>query len=108
VPGAQPDLRVPDYGGQAQPRPYDDPFGHPQQPPHPGYEPQQGNYQPTHQAPQPPQQQPGWPQADGAAVAGGEATMRIDPSAFGGGLGGRPGDDPIDPTAIYTPNEPRR
>jgi hypothetical protein len=35
--------------------------------------------------------------------------MRIDPSAYqGDALGGRPGDDPIDPTAIYTPNEPRR
>jgi hypothetical protein len=37
--------------------------------------------------------------------------MRIDPTSLGGGFGGdhrRPGDDPIDPTAIYTPNEPRR
>ncbi len=38
--------------------------------------------------------------------------MRLDPAAFGGNAFGgdqrRPGDDPIDPTAIYTPNEPRR
>ncbi|WP_433437878.1 hypothetical protein [Nonomuraea sp. CA-141351] len=92
--GTQPELRVPDYSNQA-PRPYDDPFGHPQQPPHGGYEPQQGQYQPTHQAPQ-----PGWPQTEGV----GESTMRLDSSAYGT----RPGDDPIDPTAIYTPNEPRR
>ncbi|MEV4107684.1 hypothetical protein [Nonomuraea sp. NPDC049695] len=93
--GTQPELHVPDYSNQA-PRSYDDPFGHPQQPAHGGYEPQQGQYQPTHQAQQ---QQPGWPQAEG-----GDATMRLDPSAYGS----RPGDDPIDPTAIYTPNEPRR
>ncbi|MGI5283827.1 hypothetical protein ACQEVF_10885 [Nonomuraea polychroma] len=98
--GTTPDLRVPDYAGQ--PGPYDDPFGHPQQPQQPGaYEPQQGAYdprpyQPTHQAPAGRQDQ-------------GESTMRIDPAAYrGDALGGRPGDDPIDPTAIYTPNEPRR
>ncbi|MFG2073995.1 hypothetical protein [Nonomuraea maritima] len=93
--GTQPELRAPDYSGQ-QGRPYDDPFGHPQQPPQPGggYEPQQGQYQPTHQA-----SPAGWP--DGQA----ESTMRIDPF---GGEQRRPGDDPIDPTAIYTPNEPRR
>ncbi|WP_263657446.1 hypothetical protein [Nonomuraea gerenzanensis] len=115
--GTQPELRVPDYGAQ-QARPYDDPFGHPQAPapqhtpqhaqPQPGgYEPQQGQYQPTHQAPhQQQQQQGGW-----ADAQGGESTMRIDPASFGGSYGGdqrRPGDDPIDPTAIYTPNEPRR
>ncbi|MGW3342804.1 hypothetical protein ACWDA3_05835 [Nonomuraea rubra] len=104
--GTQPELRVPEYGGQ-QSRPYDDPFGHPQQQPQQGgYEPQQGQYQPTHQAPQQPQQG-GWP----ADAQGGESTMRIDPTSLGGGFGGdhrRPGDDPIDPTAIYTPNEPRR
>ncbi|MFB4266322.1 hypothetical protein [Nonomuraea sp. GTA35] len=108
--GTQPELRVPEYGGQ-QNRAYDDPFGHPQQQPpaqpqHGGYEPQQGQYQPTHQAPQQPQQG-GWP----ADAQGGESTMRIDPTSLGGGFGGdhrRPGDDPIDPTAIYTPNEPRR
>ncbi|AQZ66605.1 hypothetical protein BKM31_38765 [[Actinomadura] parvosata subsp. kistnae] len=143
--GTQPELRVPDYGGQ-QGRPYDDPFGHPQQPQHAapphqgpthaapphaappqaapphagpqhagpqhagpqhgGYEPQQGQYQPTHQAPQQQPQQQGWPDPQN-----GESTMRIDPATFGGGYGTdqrRPGDDPIDPTAIYTPNEPRR
>ncbi|MFC7589890.1 hypothetical protein ACFQYP_44025 [Nonomuraea antimicrobica] len=132
--GTQPELRVPDYAGQqtGQPgRQYDDPFGHPQhsaqqhpQPPqHPGpqqpgpqqypapqhgapqhssgYEPQQGQYQPTHQA------APGWPDVQG------DSTMRLDPTQYGGGSGfggdqRRPGDDPIDPTAIYTPNEPRR
>ncbi|MGP3932240.1 hypothetical protein [Nonomuraea sp. KM88] len=99
LPGTQPELRVPDYTGQP-PQQYDDPFGHPQQPyqqPHQqqggGYEPQQGQYQPSHQVP------------------AGDATMRLDPSfgpdAFGGDQR-RPGDDPIDPTAIYTPNEPRR
>jgi hypothetical protein len=99
--GTAPDLRVPDYANQ--PRPYDDPFGHPQQ--QGAYEPQQGAYeprpyQPAHQAPT------GW--NDGQA----ESTVRLDPSALrGDALGGeqrRPGDDPIDPTAIYTPNEPRR
>ncbi|MEQ4715339.1 hypothetical protein [Nonomuraea sp. B19D2] len=99
--GTQPELHVPDYSNQA-PRPYDDPFGHPQQPAPGGYEPQQGQYQPTHQQQQ--QQQPGWPQAEG----GGDATMRLDSAPFGSGFGTRPGDDPIDPTAIYTPNEPRR
>ncbi|MFI7643026.1 hypothetical protein [Nonomuraea sp. NPDC049400] len=98
--GTQPELHVPDYSNQA-PRPYDDPFGHPQQPAPGGYEPQQGQYQPTHQQQQ---QQPGWPQTEG----GGDATMRLDSAPFGGDFGTRPGDDPIDPTAIYTPNEPRR
>ncbi|MDX3107926.1 hypothetical protein PW035_44400, partial [Nonomuraea angiospora] len=99
--GTQPELRVPDYSSQA-PRPYDDPFGHPQHLQQGGYEPQQGQYQPTHQAPQ--QQQP-WPHQ---AEPVGDATMRLDSTPFGGGYGARPGDDPIDPTAIYTPNEPRR
>ncbi|MEU8317139.1 hypothetical protein AB0C33_02115 [Nonomuraea sp. NPDC048881] len=106
--GTQPDLRVPDYAGQPA-RPYDDPFGHPQQAqPYQqqqnAYEPQQGQYEqpqtyrPTHQAPA------GWNEAQS------ESTMRLDPSQFGDALGAqnRPGDDPIDPTAIYTPNEPRR
>ncbi|MER6943294.1 hypothetical protein ABT294_04650 [Nonomuraea sp. NPDC000554] len=133
--GTQPDLRVPDYSSQ-QARPYDDPFGHPQQA-HPQqahpqqanpqqahpqapqhsqqpyhsqqpqhsqpYEPQQGQYapqgyQPTHQA-------AGWPEPHG------ESTMRLDPASYRGdalGDSSRQGDDPIDPTAIYTPNEPRR
>ncbi|WP_245764948.1 hypothetical protein [Nonomuraea jiangxiensis] len=99
--GTQPELRVPDYSSQAG-RSYDDPFGHPQQHPQQpaAYEPQQGQYQPTHQAPPQP---PGWPEPQG------ESTMRLDASAtpFGGDQR-RPGDDPIDPTAIYTPNEPRR
>lgn len=85
----EPDLRVPDYTGQpttgqpttGQPRPYDDPFGHPQAP---AYQPQE-------------------PQ--------GESTMRFDASMYQGDALGGPaprGDEPIDPTAIYTPNEPRR
>ncbi|MEV4562664.1 hypothetical protein AB0K12_02715 [Nonomuraea sp. NPDC049419] len=84
--------------GAPQPRPYDDPFGHPQGA---GYEPQQGQYQPTHQAPA--AQQGQW---EGAPA---DSTMRLDQfqqGAFGDQRG--PGDDPIDPTAIYTPNEPRR
>ncbi|WP_206060833.1 hypothetical protein [Nonomuraea basaltis] len=107
--GTTPDLRVPDYADR--PGSYDDPFGHPQQPQQGAYEPQQGayepqmgayeprSYQPTHQAPT------GW--TDGQA----ESTIRLDPSLRGDALGGeprRPGDDPIDPTAIYTPNDPRR
>ncbi|MCK2221197.1 hypothetical protein MF672_046460 [Actinomadura sp. ATCC 31491] len=97
--GTTPDLRVPDYT-----------FGHPQsQAP---YEPQQGGYeprpyQPAHQAPAAPAT-PGWPGGE----AQGESTVRLDPSAMrGDALDGdqrRPGDDPINPTAIYTPNEPRR
>ncbi|MEU8104760.1 hypothetical protein AB0C18_13665 [Nonomuraea muscovyensis] len=67
------------------------------------YEPQPAPYEP-----QPYQQQPpssGWePQA--------ESTVRLDPESYrsGDALGEqrRDGDDPIDPTAIYTPNEPRR
>ncbi|HEX4816998.1 MAG TPA: hypothetical protein VFV66_30015 [Nonomuraea sp.] len=92
--GTAPDLRVPDYA--SQPRPYDDPFGHSQQP-HPqqqnAYEPRP--YRPTHQAPQSRQDAPA------------ESTARLDPSSTGGDPR-RPGDEPIDPTAIYTPNEPRR
>ncbi|MFI6538348.1 hypothetical protein ACIBHY_38255 [Nonomuraea sp. NPDC050547] len=91
--GTAPDLRVPDYTGQAGP--YDDPFGHPQQQP---------------PAPQQPQQayQPGWNGGESPA----ESTVRLDQSMFRGGDAlndpPRQGDDPIDPTAIYTPNEPRR
>ncbi|MEU8397399.1 hypothetical protein AB0C28_19575 [Nonomuraea sp. NPDC048892] len=109
--GTQPELRVPDYG-QGGGQYGGDPFGHPQQEllrqvqeQNGGYEPQQGQYRPTHQAPQAAAAQPGWPDQ-------GESTMRLDPAAFGGNAFGgdqrRPGDDPIDPTAIYTPNEPRR
>lgn len=98
--GTQPDLRVPDYGGQA--RPYDDPFGHPQttehQPRHSApqpaaYEPQV--YQPTHQAPG------GWSGEQQQTAAPADSTVRLDQNTYRG-------DDPIDPTAIYTPNEPRR
>jgi hypothetical protein len=100
--GTAPDLRVPDYAGR--PGPFDDSFGQPHQPRHGAYEPQQGAYeprpyQPVHQA------HPGW--QDGQA----ESTVRLDQSARAEPPGGdhrRPGDDPIDPTAIYTPNEPRR
>jgi hypothetical protein len=107
--GTQPDLRVPDY--TSQPSPYDDPFGHPQQPPQ-----QQAHQpQPQQQAPQQGQHQPGQPnpyepqayQPTHQAPAGwsggqpADSTVRLDPNSYRG-------DDPIDPTAIYTPNEPRR
>ncbi|WP_214320957.1 hypothetical protein [Nonomuraea sediminis] len=84
--GTQPELRVPDYGAGS-------PFGHPQQPQQQqgGYEPQPQTYQPQHQ---------GWTEQPG------DSTVRLDPSMFGGQH--PQGDDPIDPTAIYTPNEPRR
>jgi hypothetical protein len=88
--GTQPDLRVPDY---QQPRPYDEMYGQSQPQQQAQYEPQQGHYQPQHhQAPA-------------------DSTIRLDQSSFhGDALGDQPrqGDDPIDPTAIYTPNEPRR
>ncbi|MFC4011550.1 hypothetical protein ACFOY2_30270 [Nonomuraea purpurea] len=96
MPGAQPELRVPDYS--SAPGSYDQPFGHPQQ--QPAYEPQQGQYQPGHQA------APGWPEPP--PPGGVESTMRIGGGTSFGGDQRRPGDDPIDPTAIYTPNEPRR
>ncbi|MEU4228744.1 hypothetical protein AB0F17_31000 [Nonomuraea sp. NPDC026600] len=125
--GAQ-DLRVPDYASQQQARPYDDPFGHPQQLQQPGYPPQPPAHQaqppahqaqpPAHQAqyePQPAQYepQPYQPhhQATGWNEPPTESTVRLDPSMFrGDALGDAPsqGDDPIDPTAIYAPNEPRR
>ena len=112
--GGAPDLRVPDYASQQQARPYDDPFGHPQLQ-QPGFPPQP----PAHQAqyePQPAQYEP-QPYQPHHQAAGGwgehpaESTVRLDQSMFqGDALGDAPrqGDDPIDPTAIYTPNEPRR
>jgi hypothetical protein len=97
--GTQPQMsyesepRLPDYSGQ-QPQhraaPYDDPFGHPQ------------NQQPSAYQPQ---QQGTWDQPHP------ESTVRLDPAMYqGDALNGprREGDDPIDPTAIYTPNDPRR
>ncbi|MEU7861490.1 hypothetical protein [Nonomuraea sp. NPDC049141] len=123
-----PDLRVPDYASQQQATPYDDPFGHPQQLQQPGYPPQPPAHQaqpPAHQAPYEPHQaqyepqpaqyepQPYQPhhQAAGWNEPPTEATVRLDQSMFrGDALGDGPGqgDDPIDPTAIYAPNEPRR
>ncbi|WP_219470551.1 hypothetical protein [Nonomuraea rhizosphaerae] len=112
-PGQGPDLRVPDYTSQQQQAtPYDGPFGHPQQP-FPGsqqqYEPQPGQYEPQpyqghHQAPQPPPGQPQW----GDPV--GESTIKLDQSMYPGDALGdqQPGEATIDPTAIYTPNDPRR
>ncbi|MEU7741783.1 hypothetical protein [Nonomuraea sp. NPDC049158] len=128
--GAPSDLRVPDYASQQQARPYDDPFGHPQhqqpgyptqppahqapahqvpyEPPQAQYEPQPGQYEPQPYQPHHQSQPPaaGW--GDHPA----ESTVRLDPSMYrGDALGGdapRQGDDPIDPTAIYSPNEPRR
>jgi hypothetical protein len=108
-----------------QPRPYDDPFGHPQQPEgthragarqrpaasptaygtYEPYEPQSAHYESRPYQPQP--HSSGWDDHDQA-----ESTVRLDQSSY------RPdpqrdqrrgdGDEPIDPTAIYTPNEPRR
>jgi hypothetical protein len=95
--GTEPQLRVPEYtsspGGG-----YDDPFGHPQTPQAPPLQ-QQGQGQP-------------W---DAPA----EATLRFDPSAYQNdplnapgpgdqaGTAGRGWDSqPIDPTAIYTPERP--
>ncbi|MFD1542166.1 hypothetical protein [Nonomuraea guangzhouensis] len=116
-----PDLRVPDYASQQQASPYDDPFGHPQQLQQPGYPPQPPAHQaqpPAHQAqyePQPAQYEPQPYQPHHQAARWNEppteATVRLDQSMFqGDALGGAPGqgDDPIDPTAIYAPNEPRR
>ncbi|MFG1963774.1 hypothetical protein [Nonomuraea sp. NPDC049028] len=121
--GAPSDLRVPDYASQQQARPYDDPFGHPQQQ-QPGYPTQPPAHQaPAHQVPyepQPAQYEPqpyqphhqSQPQAAGWGDHPAESTVRLDQSMFrGDALGGdapRQGDDPIDPTAIYSPNEPRR
>ncbi|MEV4549468.1 hypothetical protein [Nonomuraea wenchangensis] len=92
-----------------QSRAYETPFGHPQQQQQPqpgGYEPRP--YQPSHQAPA----APAAPAAPGWNEGQSESTMRLDPSQLRGGDAlddqGRPGDDPINPTAIYTPNEPRR
>ncbi|HUR02427.1 MAG TPA: hypothetical protein VM347_07805 [Nonomuraea sp.] len=118
--GGAPDLRVPDYASQQQARPYDDPFGHPQlqqpgyppqppgpqaQPPAPQaqYEPQPTQYEP--QPYQPHHQAAGWSEPPT------ESTVRLDQSMFRGDAlddAPRQGDDPIDPTAIYAPNEPRR
>ncbi|WP_433512429.1 hypothetical protein ACQP2T_53275 [Nonomuraea sp. CA-143628] len=123
--GAASDLRVPDYASQQQARPYDDPFGHPQQqqpgyptqppahqvpyePPQAPYEPQPAQYEPQPYQPHHQSQ----PQAAGWGDHPAESTVRLDQSMFrGDALGGdapRQGDDPIDPTAIYSPNEPRR
>ncbi|MGV9776768.1 hypothetical protein [Streptosporangium sp. NPDC003464] len=90
VQGAEPQLRVPEYGTSQAGGAYDDPFGHPQAPP----------------AAQPYQQQGGH-QWDAPA----DATLRFDPNAYQGD----PLNDPnagrnswdsqpaIDPTAIYKP-----
>ncbi|GAA4063153.1 hypothetical protein GCM10022248_34150 [Nonomuraea soli] len=90
--GVHQPLRVPDYSAPQQAQPYDDPFGHPQQPSH---------QQSSHQAPQP------WPAEQPPA----ESTVRLDASMYRGDALASPpgaaGDDPIDPTAIYTP-DPRR
>jgi len=123
--GTTPDLRVPDY--TSRPSSYDDPFGRPQQPSQYGQPSQQsgqhtqppqgsqhgqqsyepGQYDPPGYQPQH-HQAPAW----GTEQPPADSTIRMDPAAFRGGdaLGEQPreGDDPIDPTAIYTPNEPRR
>ncbi|GGK58531.1 hypothetical protein Ppa06_17120 [Planomonospora parontospora subsp. parontospora] len=103
--GTEPQLRVPEYTSSPGAG-YDDPFGHPQTPQAP---PIQQQAQP--QAPQPGQGQP-W-------EAPAEATLRFDPGAYRNdplnapgpgdqaGTAGRGWDSqPIDPTAIYTPERP--
>jgi hypothetical protein len=97
------------------------------EPPQGQYEPQPGQYEPqpyrpSHQAPaQAPAQAPSQPPAQTPpqtqqAWDSGESTVKLDPSMFhGDALGAQPpspgeapGPDAVDPTAIYTPNEPRR
>ncbi|GAA2893628.1 hypothetical protein GCM10010517_58180 [Streptosporangium fragile] len=92
--GTEPSLRVPEYGSAQPGAAYDDPFGHPQTPqaPPPAQPYQQGGHQ--------------WD-------AQGEATIRFDPNAYQADpLGasappaGRTWDSqPIDPTAIYKPEQ---
>jgi hypothetical protein len=97
-PQAAPQQQQP-YPGQPQ-APYDPQQPYPQQPQQ-AYEPQQGQYD-TQQGYRPQHHQaPGW-----GAETPAESTIRLDQSALGEQI--RQGDDPIDPTAIYTPNEPRR
>ncbi|WP_433373547.1 hypothetical protein [Streptosporangium sp. CA-115845] len=97
--GTEPQLRVPEYGSAG----YDGPFGHPQQ---------------ASQAPQVPQNPPA-PQAPYQPQGGGhqwdprsEATLRFDPSTYSGDPLSDPALDvrtwdsqPIDPTAIYKPEQ---
>ncbi|MFE3447349.1 hypothetical protein ACFXJ8_00320 [Nonomuraea sp. NPDC059194] len=67
----------------------------------PGQNPAQPYQQPHDDPFGHPQSPSGYPsQASHASPA--DSTIRFDQSAY------RPGDDPIDPTAIYTPNDPRR
>ena len=106
-PQAPPQQSQQAYPGQPQhsQSPYDPQQPYPPQPQQ-AYEPQQGQYDAQGYRPQH-HQAPAW----GAEVPAAESTIRLDPSAMrGDALDGqnRPGDDPIDPTAIYTPNEPRR
>ncbi|GGL09177.1 hypothetical protein [Planomonospora parontospora] len=106
--GTEPQLRVPEYTSSPGAG-YDDPFGHPQTPQAPPAQQQAQQAQP--QAPQPDQGRP-W---DAPA----EATLRFDPGAYRNdplnapgpgdpaGTAGRGWDSqPIDPTAIYTPERP--
>ncbi|MFI7441313.1 hypothetical protein [Nonomuraea indica] len=105
------------YGAQPQQAPYGQPpsgahhaagqqqYGQPA--PAPGQYGQQYEPQPAPYEPQPYQQQP--PSQPYQSPA--ESTVRLDPDSYRGDALGeqrRGGDDPIDPTAIYTPNEPRR
>ncbi|MFI7450831.1 hypothetical protein ACIBQX_25265 [Nonomuraea sp. NPDC049714] len=97
--GQPPQAQQP-YPGQPQhsQAPYD-----PQQAAYPQ---QQGQYDAQGYRPQH-HQAPAW----GADAPAADSTIRLDQSALRGDALGeqtRQGDDPIDPTAIYTPNEPRR
>ncbi|WP_329090490.1 MULTISPECIES: hypothetical protein [unclassified Streptosporangium] len=99
--GTEPQLRVPEYGSPG----YEGPFGHPQTPqnPPPAQNPQAPQ---ASQAPQTPAYQSHqWdPQS--------EATLRFDPSAYQGDPLSAPApasrtwdSQPIDPTAIYKPEQ---
>ncbi|MEU4535365.1 hypothetical protein AB0G15_10915 [Streptosporangium sp. NPDC023825] len=96
--GTEPQLRVPEYGSPG----YEGPFGHPQT----SQAPQNPQPAPAPQAPQtPPYQSHQWdPQS--------EATLRFDPNAYQGDPLSDPApaartwdSQPIDPTAIYKPEQ---
>ncbi|GAA5044015.1 hypothetical protein HNP84_004534 [Thermocatellispora tengchongensis] len=109
--GTEPQLQ---YPAESTPpaQHYDDPFGHSQTPPASSYTPQHS--QPSNQ---PPMQQPGQPQGQQGQNQSwppgeplGDSTLRFQPKAYQGTDPlnvSRPGDEPIDPTAIYTPGDPR-
>ncbi|MBB2909703.1 hypothetical protein FHS43_000949 [Streptosporangium becharense] len=97
--GTAPNLRVPDYGSGQQNSSYDVPFGHQQAPDAPFGHPQTSQAQPYQQ---------GGPQWDAQS----EATVRFDPDAYRADPLGAAApsaaswdSQPIDPTAIYKPEQ---